>query len=310
MTISPKPSIFVASSSFGPQAGELLKKSGYPYSVNTAGRRLDPKELVEMGQGSAAVIAGLESYDAGVLEHWPQLRCISRCGVGVDNIDLAVAQKRGVKVFTTPDVVVQPVAELTLAMVLDLLRKVTFHTELMRQKKWERRTGAQLAGAKVGIVGLGRIGRQVAVLLRKLDAEVCGYDLVPDQAWAKQNNVRLLAFYDLLKECDIVTLHISVTPEYPFCLGAQEMAHMKQGAMLVNVSRGSLVDEAALADALGKGHLAAAALDVYQTEPYAGPLCGLPNVVLTPHVATFTKEARGHMEMQAVENAVGFLRSL
>ena len=303
-------SIFVASSSFGLEAGDFLKKSGYPYSLNSTGRRLSSKELADMGQEAVAMIAGLEPYDAYVLEHCQRLRCISRCGVGVDNIDFATAQKRGVKVFTTPDVVVGPVAEMTIAMILDLMRSLSQHLALMREGRWERLMGEQLAGKTVGVLGLGRIGRKVAELLIGLDAKVIGYDIAPDTDWAARCGVKLVSLDDLISTCDILTLHLAVSEHNPFCLKEEQLAHMKRGAFVVNVSRGSFIDEGALETVLRRGHLAGAALDVYQQEPYQGSLRDLPNVILTPHVATFTRQSRLQMEIQATENVISFLNSL
>jgi D-3-phosphoglycerate dehydrogenase len=303
--------IFIALSSFAQDADgplKLLKHSGHGFTANTSGRRVTKEEVIAQAKDADAIIAGIEPYDAEVLASLPRLKCISRCGVGVDNIDLKQAKARGIVVLNTPDAVVQPVAELTLAMILDLLRQVTAYTELMRQKKWQRLTGAQLAGKKVGIIGLGRIGRRVAGLLQKLDVKVCGYDIAPDLSWARDNGVELLGLHDLLNQSDIVTLHLTAVDENPFCLGHKEFQHMKKGAFLINVARGSLVNEEALVSALKEGHLAGAALDVYVNEPYTGPLCGLANVILTPHVGTFTKESRLDMETQAVQNLLQFFK--
>ena len=156
-----KPKILVALSTFAKQGEEpldILKTSGYEFTVNPNGKRLTAEQLVEMGQDYDGVVAGLEPYTSDVLDKMPKLRCISRCGVGIDNIDLEKAKEKGIEVRNTPNVVVQPVAELTVAMVFDLLRKLTWHTKLMNEKKWERKTGNLLQGKQVGVLGLGRIG--------------------------------------------------------------------------------------------------------------------------------------------------------
>jgi D-3-phosphoglycerate dehydrogenase / 2-oxoglutarate reductase len=301
--------IYVALSTFSKESPEplnLLKKSGFEFTVNMSGKRLTKGEVIASLKDYDGVVAGLEPYDQEVIESLPQLKCISRCGVGVDNIDLSAAKSKNITVLNTPQVVIQPVAELTLALIFDLLRRTTEHTIAMRQKKWERLTGNQLAGKTVGVVGLGRIGRKVAQVLRALDAHVIGYDVYPDHEWSKANQVVLVDFYTLLKESDIVTLHLAATTAHPFELSREELAHMKNGAFLINVSRGSLVDEQALVEALKAGHLGGVGLDVYEQEPYAGPLCDMPNVVLTPHIATLTSESRGQMEAEAVDNILRF----
>jgi len=301
--------IFVASSIFAQdddQPLRLIKENGYAVTRNASGQRLNSQDLIKGAQGSIAVIAGLEKYDEQVLGNLPHLRCISRCGVGLDNIDQLAIKRLGVAVFNTPDVVTEPVAELTIAMILDLLRRVTTHTLLMRERKWERRTGNLLLGKKVGVIGLGRIGRMVAQLLRAWGIEVLGTDIRPDEAWAKQQGVVVVSLQELLRDSDIVTLHVAGSNDHPFCLGDHEIALMKKGAFLVNVARGSLIDEQVLIKALRSGHLAGAGLDVFQEEPYSGPLCDLDNVVLTPHLASLTQESRLAMEIEAVQNIVNF----
>ena len=305
--------IFIATSSFAEvdtRPLQIIENSGYVMSVNQTGRRLESQELVQAAQGCTAVIAGLEKYDASVFSRLPELRCISRCGVGVDNIDLKVAREKNVKIFNTPHAVIQPVAELTIALIFDLLRLVTRHCEGMHQGRWERFMGQQLQGKTVGILGLGRIGRRVAELLIRLEAKVIGCDIVPDQDWARQVSVKVATLEEVLSQADIVSVHLSKTTSEDFCLTEAYLTLMKKGAYLVNTARGSFVEESALEAMLKNGHLAGAALDVYQKEPYLGPLSGLPNVILTPHIATLTAQSRVEMEIQAVDQAIEFLKTI
>ena len=302
--------IFVALSTFAQQCDaplSLLKDSGYPFKINPLGKRLSRDELIELGGDCEGVIAGLEPYDDYVLENMPKLRCISRCGVGIDNISLPIARKKGIQIRNTPEVVVQPVAELTVAMIFDLLKKLTVHTQLLKSKKWEKRTGGLLQGRKAGILGLGKIGKKVAETLKVLEADVYGTDLAADRSWAQSFGVKVVPLEELLRICDILSIHLSSVDHHPFQLAQKQIAMMKKGAMVVNVARGIFVDEKALYDALKEGRLAGAALDVFSEEPYAGPLCELDNVVLTPHVATLTEESRGQMEFEATKNLIDFL---
>ncbi|MBI4309142.1 MAG: phosphoglycerate dehydrogenase [Candidatus Omnitrophica bacterium] len=301
--------IFIALSTFAQQGPEPLRRleaSGIPFEINATGKRLTKPQMMAMLPNFSGVIAGLEPYDRQAIEALPHLKCISRCGVGLDNIDLTAVREKGIEVFTTADAVAAPVAELTIAMILDLLRRLTAHALLMGAQRWERLGGNLLSGKRVGVIGLGRTGRKVAELLRSWGIEVWGADVRPDEGWARQNGVNIAPMPQVLTQTDIVTLHLSVLGEHPFCLGKKEIASMKKGSFLVNVARGSLIDEHSLTEALVCGHLAGAALDVYAHEPYAGPLCHLPNVVLTPHIATFTQESRLAMEVEAVENIIGF----
>lgn len=306
-----KQKIFIALSTFaefGDEPMKLLKKSGLDFHVNGLKKRLVQSDIIQYAKDCDGIIAGVEPYDNDVLDKLPKLKCISRAGVGVDNISLSKAREKKIKILNTPDVVILPVAELTVAMIFDLLKKLTLHTTLLRAKRWEKHAGFLLSGRKIGILGLGRIGKKVARLLKKLDADVYGADVAVDRAWAKRHKIKIVPVKKLLGVCDVLTIHISPAKEIPFYLGRAEIARMKKGAMLVNVSRGSLVDDNALYDALRMGHLAGAALDVFSREPYAGKLCELDNVILTPHIATLTCESRLEMEILAVENLIRYFK--
>jgi len=305
--------IFVALSTFGQQGDiplKILSESRLSYFINQLGRRLTQKEIIAMGADCEGVIAGLEPYDDYVLDNMPNLRCISRCGVGVDNISLEKAKERGITIFNTPEVVIQPVAELTVAMIFDLLRRLSWQTALMKSGQWKKKTGSLLVGKKIGILGLGRIGRRVAEIMVKLDSEVYGADIFPDNAWAEQTDIQIVSCDELLQISDILSIHLSFMEGNPFQLGEKEIAMMKEGALVINVARGSFIDEEALYNALKKEYLAGAALDVFSKEPYAGKLCELENVVLTPHIATLTKESRLQMEMEATQSIINFFKKL
>lgn len=306
-----KKKIFVALSTFaeyGASPLELLEKSGFDFSVNTLGKRLSREEIIELGKDAEGIVAGVEPYDDFVLDNLPKLRCISRCGVGIDNIDLKKAADKGIIIKNTPDVVIQPVVELTVAMIFDLMRKLSYHTGLLRAKKWHKEAGNLLDGKKVGVLGLGRIGKRVAEVMLKIGAEVYGTDLYPDTTWADNTGVKIVSLDELLRFSDILTIHLSSIKDKPFQIGEKEIATMKEGAFLINVSRGQMVEEMALYNALKGGHLSGAALDVFPQEPYSGMLCELENIVMTPHVATLTKESRVQMEDEAVQNVIACLK--
>ncbi len=307
-----KRKILVALSSFGEfddRPLRLLDESGFEYKLNPYGRRLKAEEIIEMGKDCEGIIAGLEVYDNQVLEHLPGLRCISRCGVGTDNISLGKAEQLGIVVTNTPDAPVTAVAEMTIALTLNLLRKISFHNALMKKRIWDRAIGYLLNGKKVGILGLGRIGRRVAELFLPFGAVVYGADLLPEEAWAGRHGVRILTTDELIGMCDILTIHISLIEGKEFLLDRDAILSMKRGSFLVNLSRGKIIDEDALYDALKSKHLAGAALDVFTKEPYDGPLCELENVILTPHIAAFTQESRTQMEVETVENLLDSLKS-
>ena len=161
----------------------------------------------------------------------------------------------------------------------------------------------------MGIIGLGKIGRKVAEILKVLNADVIGFDLYPDDTWANRYGVKMTSLQNILIESDVLCLHVSLSKDNPFFLGEEEISQMKKSSILINTSRGQVIDENALYEALISGHLGGAGLDVFASEPYNGPLYELDNVVLTPHISTLTEESRNEMEKQAVENLIDFFKT-
>ena len=303
--------VFVTLSTFGAESGEperLLESSGFTYAVNSFGRRMEPLEVVERARDSIGLIAGVEKYDAATLARLPQLKCISRCGVGIDNIETPAAERLGIGILNTPDEPTVAVAEHVLSLILGLLKRQPVVDGLMHRRQWQRVTGNLLAGKVVGIIGLGRIGRRVAELVSAFGAKVIAVEPRPDTGWAGTWGVDLTDLRQLLARADIVSIHVSTSADSRFCLGKEELAMMKPGSWLVNTARGDMVDEAALVAALESGRLSGAGLDVFTSEPYAGPLCDNDRVILSPHQATLTFETRAAMETRAVENLLRYLR--
>ena len=297
--------IFVALSSFsqfGNEPIDILNQSKIEYSINPLGRRLIEEEIVEMGSNATGIIAGVEPYSLKVLELLPRLKCISRAGIGIDNIHLGYAEEHGITIKNTPDVVIQPVVELTLAMIFDLLRKTTHHTILLKSKEWRKVSGNNLAGKTVGIIGAGRIGRSIAETLIRFKVKVVAYDIRPQEKWAQDNGVQYVGFNKLLRNADIVSIHVAPNNADTFILGKKEIQKMKKGVLIINTARGSFIDEKALCKGLNSGHVGGVGMDVFPQEPYTGKLTDFENVVLTPHIGTLTKESRLDMEIQATQN--------
>ena len=304
--------ILVTLSTFGVNSDEplrLLRESGFTFQTNPYGRRMQPSEVVGLGRTCRGIVAGVEKYTAETLSALQSLRCISRAGAGIDNIDGAEADRRGIAILNTPDEPTTAVAELTLTMMLALLRQVPRVDSLLHRRRWERVHGHLLAGKTVGIIGLGRIGRRVAELVLAFGAIVIGCEPKPDTEWARANRVELMDLPTVLARADIVSIHASGSGNDPLWLGAAEMARMKKGAWLINMARGDMVDDNALHQALASGWLSGAAVDVFPEEPYRGILCDNPRVILSPHQATLTLETRAAMESRAVSNLLEHLRS-
>jgi len=302
--------IFVALSTFAENDKRPLQRleaAGYPLRIHSTGKRITTVELLREGADSSVILAGVEPYDSAILAQLPALRCISRCGVGVDAIDLPVAKQRGVAVANTPGIPTEAVAELALAMFLALNRNLRLQANLMQARRWERTSAHLLEGRTVGLIGLGRIGQRVAQLCSAFNARVLACDPLAEEPLTRSMGITLVSRERLLREADIVSLHASRNTEQPVLIGTEELSLMKRGAILVNLARGEMVDEGALVQALQSGQLAGAGLDVFDAEPYRGPLCDFEQVILTPHSATLTLETRAAMEIQCVENALQFL---
>jgi D-3-phosphoglycerate dehydrogenase len=279
---------------------ERLQAAGLEVRDNPHGRRLKVGEISELIGGVDALIAGTEPLTGEVLGRAGRLRVISRVGVGLENVDLNAALRQGIVVRNTPDAVTDPVAELALSGILNLLRHISRMDREMRAGEWNRRMGSLLRGRTVGIVGLGRIGRRLAALLAPFEVTMLAADRAPDHHAASRLNVRYVVLEELLARADVVTLHLP-GGDRPI-IGPAELAMMRPTAVLLNTSRGGLVDETALLEALRGERLAAAYIDTFVDEPYDGPLRELPNVLLTPHAGSYAAEARVRMEMEAVEN--------
>ncbi len=307
-----KDKVLITTSSFakdGYSSIKLLHDAGYEAILNPYGRKLTEEEVLTLLLETKPIgmIAGVEPLTAWVLKQAEFLKVISRCGIGLDNVDLNAAKDQGIAVLNTPEGPTQAVAELTVGVIFDLLRRISYLDRELRKGNWRKETGSLLQGKKVGIIGLGRIGKRVAELLLALDAKVSGAEIKPDFQWLKMNQVQLISLKEILKESEILCLHLSYTEGNKHLIAKKEIDIMRKKAYLVNLSRGNIVEEDALYEALSNDHLSGAALDVFDQEPYSGPLTRLDNVILTPHIGSYAKESRLKMEMQAVKNLLSVL---
>jgi phosphoglycerate dehydrogenase-like enzyme len=284
----------------------LLTEAGFELVSGPAGRYPTEEELFDLATPCVGWLAGVEPISARVLEAAPQLRVISRNGVGVDNIDLDAAQRCGVRVVPALGANARGVAELTVGLTLAALRHIPRSDRALRGGEWRRWEGRELANCTVGVVGYGTIGRIVAGLLRALGATVVASDpLLPSGTPAE---VPLVGLTDLLAAADVVSLHVPAQPGSAPLLGAPQFALMRPGAVVVNTARASLVDEAAALDALDAGQLRCYAVDVFDSEPPApSALHQHDGVILTPHIGGFTVESVQRATRTAVENLLDAL---
>jgi D-3-phosphoglycerate dehydrogenase len=303
--------VLITSRSFGPNcpaALERMRAAGCQLIFNDLGRAPNEAELIERIVGIDALIAGTEPITAAALAAADRLKVIARHGVGYENIDLDAARARGIAVAIADGAIADSVADMALALMLALARRLSQGDRAVRSGAWPRLVGVEMRGKTLGIIGLGQIGRQVCRRAKGFGMQVVAYDPYPDERFARSWGVRYLSLDELLASADFVSLHAPVTPETRHLINPTTLAQMKPGAYLINTSRGELVDEAALAAALRQGRLAGAASDVFSKEPPGdNPLLSLENFIATPHSAGQTEEGLRRMGEITAENVLRVL---
>jgi len=293
-----------------PRPKQLLDAAGVIWEINPLGRKLRPEEVASVISDADIVIAGTEPITAKVMDKCSNLKAICRVGIGLDNVDLLAARKRNIVVSYTPDGPSPAVAELTIGLIIDLLRGVTKADRDIRAGVWVRKTGRRLAECTVGVIGCGRAGGGV---VRHLAGGFSGIKILANDIRSVPELDGLVTWVDKLriyKECDVISLHVPLTPETLNLISANEIAVFKEGAVLLNTARGGVVNEADLVTALRSGNLCAAAVDAFEEEPYEGALRDLDNVVLTCHLGSMTEDCRARMEIEATEEAVRFTQGI
>lgn len=267
---------------------------------------LSPTELREALVGVDAVVAGSETYEGELFDQFPQLKVVARVGVGYDSVDVPAATARGVAVTTAPGTNHESVAEHTFALLLAFTRLIPLRNQVIHGGGWPRHYSRPLRGQTLGLAGLGRIGKAVAVRAVAFGMNVIAFDPLP----VDLTGIERVTWDRLLAESDFLSLHLPLTPTTRHVINSEAFARMKPGAVLVNTSRGGLVNEVALVAALRSGHLGGALLDVLDPEPplAAHPLLGMPNVLLTPHAAGVDLKSLGDMARSAAESIVSIFR--
>jgi D-3-phosphoglycerate dehydrogenase len=267
-----------------------------------------PAALVD---ADALVVRSAVQADDALMASAPKLRVIGRAGVGVDNIDADAATRRGIVVMNTPGANAVAVAELTIGLMLAMARKVPAANAGMHAGRWEKKIlqGAELRGKTLGILGLGRIGLEVAKRAKGFGLEIVGSDPFVSAAVARENGIKLVTLDELIGGSDYITLHVGLTPQTTGVINAKTLAAMKKGVRIINCARGELIDDAALVEALKSGQVAGAALDVFAVEPAKNtPYAELDNVILTPHIAGSTAEAQEAVGIQIARQVRDYLK--
>ena len=285
---------------------KMLTDKGFEVEVDARYRSLRTEELVPALRGVYAHVASAEQLTDAVMAASPELRIISRMGVGYDAVDLPAATRRGIALTITPGANADAVAEYTVALMLALTRRVPAIDNGTRQGRWETTFGNSIYGKTLGIIGTGNIGKRVVRNLSGFAMRVLAYDPFPDEAFARTYGATYCGLERILRESDYISVHCPLNDETERLISVKEFALMKPSARIVNCARGEIIDEKALYDALAERRIAGAALDVYEKEPFDqdNPLFGLDNVVLSPHIAGMTYECRRTVIETAFQNII------
>ena len=305
--------ILITTAPFGEQIRlpiDLLDQSGIEYLINPYGEKLNENQLIELVSDVDVIIAGTEQLNDRVLSYAKSLKFISRVGTGVDSVDLLSARKRGIKVSHTPDAPGPAVAELTIGLMISLLRHIHISNDQIKNGVWSRFIGRRISELSIGIIGVGRIGKGV---INRLNAFTNNCILVNDiNPNLELNNHHNLEWVDKDKiycESDIISLHIPFTKHTNNMIRTDELMKMKSDAIIINTSRGGIINEFDLQQVLLSGHLSGAAVDAFNEEPYSGPLKNIENCLLTAHMGSMSIDCRAQMEREATEEAIRFLDS-
>lgn len=287
---------------------ELLENAGIEYLINPHNTKLTEDQLAELVSDFDVIIAGTEAITDRVMARAPNLKLISRVGIGLDGVDLMAAKRRGIRVSYTPDAPAPAVAELTLGIMLTLLRSVHVSNSQMHQGKWRRIFGRRLPEITVGIIGVGRIGTRVLRRIIGLGTpRILVNDIMPNYELSREFKLEWVTKEQIYKEADIVSLHLPLTQLTKNMIRREQLLSMKPDAMIINTSRGGIVNEDDLYDVMMAGHLSGAAIDAFEHEPYAGKLAEIERCLLTAHMGSMSIDCRTRMEIEATEEAVRFL---
>jgi D-3-phosphoglycerate dehydrogenase / 2-oxoglutarate reductase len=287
---------------------KMLEENGFGIIKNDLGRKLNESETKDILKGCDAVIAGTELYSSIVIEENSQLKVISRLGVGLDNIDFACTKKNNITVLKTDTTPARAVAELALGLIMDLLRNISYSNNLIKEGIWEKHMGVLFSGKTLGIIGLGSIGKELVKITKGFGLKYLVHDLQEDKQFAEEYNLTYCDLDTLLRNADVVSVHINMMKENNNLLNSYHLEKMKRTSIFINTSRGEVIDENDLEQAISNKVISGAALDVFKEEPYKGSLLNYNNIITTPHISSYAKEIRIQMEQETVENIINYFK--
>jgi len=283
---------------------DLLSKKKWEIIKNPYGRKMNHHEIIDLAQDVNYIIAGTETYDKKLLNKLTNLKIISRVGVGLDNIDIDFANKKGVLIHNTALAPSIAVAEFTVSLILNSLKKINESSLDAKKGLWNKKSGTLLSKKTIGIVGAGNIGKKVMNLMANFKNNYLVFDEYQDKQLSNKKNISYVSLEDVFKKSDVISLHLPLSKKTKNLVNKKLLNLMKKDALLVNTSRGEIINEQDLFNFLKKNKNIQASLDVFKNEPYEGPLLELPNVFITPHISAYAKETRAEMEIEAVKNLI------
>lgn len=286
----------------------LLEKAGIDYLINPLDRKLREDELADMVSDFDVLIAGTEPITEKVMANGKNLKLISRVGIGLDSVDLLAAERRGIQVSYTPDAPAPAVAELTVGMMLTLLRSMHVANSQMHQRVWHRHYGRRISEVVIGIIGVGRIGKGVIERLSPFNpSKILVSDINPTIQFPSMPWIQPATKVEIFQQADLISFHVPLTSSTKDMIRYDQLKSMKEDAIVINTARGGIINEVDLAKVLNEGHLSGAAIDVFEREPYDGELCDIERCLLTSHMGSMSVDCRIRMELEATEEAVRFL---
>ena len=290
---------------------ELLKGIDADFLINPLNRRLKEEELAEIASDFDIIIAGTEPITDFVMEKASKLKLISRVGIGLDSVDLLAAKKRGIKVSYTPDAPAPAVAELTIGLLITLLRSAQLSNIDMHNGNWNRYFGKRIANSTIGIIGLGRIGSRILTRLAVFGTpRLLVNDIAPNPELDRKFKLEWVDKETIYREADIISLHVPLTKLTKDMITKKQLEMMKSDAAIINTSRGGVINELDLYNLMKQGHLSGAAIDVFEKEPYIGPLSEINRCILTAHMGSMSIDCRTRMEVEATEEVVRFVKNI
>lgn len=306
------PKILITTIPFGDPESlplRMLKEAGIEYTINPFERKINENDLKEIISEYDGIIAGTEKISKDVIDLAPDLKIIARVGVGTDGVDLNYARNKNIKVTYTPDAPGPAIAELTIGFMYSLLRSTHTANLLMRSGKWERSIGRSFSDMTIGVVGAGRVGSKVIELISKIGCKsLLVSDVYHNEALRDAYDFKWSSNDRLFKECDVITFHIPLNANARNMVKKEQLLSMKSDILLINTARGGIINENDLFDVMQTGHIGGAAIDVFEQEPYSGPLTKIDRCLLTPHIGSASRECRAKMELESVEEIIRFFQ--